>query len=104
MFFLDEDKRRFHKYLIINPMTLNSMLQLLYDVTGKLKGSVRFGKASASLRPRRQTRQLPGYYFMKPTEVIRGYIDAWNGRDAEALVAAFAEDGKFSWNRRRSAR
>ena len=32
---------------------------------------------------------------MKPTEVIRGYIDAWNGRDAEALVAAFAKDGKF---------
>ena len=32
---------------------------------------------------------------MKPTEVIRSYIDAWNGRDAEALVAAFAEDGKF---------
>ena len=32
---------------------------------------------------------------MKPTEVTRSYIDAWNGRDAEALVAAFAEDGKF---------
>jgi steroid delta-isomerase-like uncharacterized protein len=38
---------------------------------------------------------LPGYDFMKPTEAIRSYIDAWNGRDAEALVAAFAEDGKF---------
>jgi steroid delta-isomerase-like uncharacterized protein len=54
------------------------------------------GKASAaSLHPRRQRRQLPGYDFMKPTEAIRSYIDAWNGRDAEALVAAFAEDGKF---------
>ena len=33
---------------------------------------------------------------MKPTEVIRSYIGAWNGRDAEALVAAFAEDGSFA--------
>jgi hypothetical protein len=32
---------------------------------------------------------------MKATEVTRRYHDAWNGRDAEALVAAFAEDGKF---------
>ena len=40
-------------------------------------------------------RQLPCYDFMKPTEVIRSYIDSWNGRDAEVLVAAFAEDGKF---------
>jgi hypothetical protein len=28
---------------------------------------------------------------MKPTEVIRGYIDAWNGRDAGTLVAAFTK-------------
>ena len=32
---------------------------------------------------------------MKPTEVIRSYIDAWNGRDADALVAAFTRDGTF---------
>jgi steroid delta-isomerase-like uncharacterized protein len=32
---------------------------------------------------------------MKPTEVIRGYIEAWNGRDADALVAAFTKDGIF---------
>jgi nuclear transport factor 2 (NTF2) superfamily protein len=33
---------------------------------------------------------------MKPTEIIRGYLDAWNGRDADALVAAFTKDGTFS--------
>ena len=64
---------------------------------------------SASHRARRRKRLLPQYELMKPTEVIRRYIDAWNGRDAEALVAAFAQEGKFCnphtypWNRRRSA-
>jgi steroid delta-isomerase-like uncharacterized protein len=32
---------------------------------------------------------------MKPTEVIRDYIDAWNGHDANTLVAAFTKDGTF---------
>jgi steroid delta-isomerase-like uncharacterized protein len=50
---------------------------------------------SASHRARRRTRLLPHYEPVKSTEVIRRYIDAWNGRDAEALVAAFAQEGKF---------
>jgi predicted ester cyclase len=32
---------------------------------------------------------------MNPTEVIRLYINTWNGRDADALVAAFTKDGTF---------
>ena len=32
---------------------------------------------------------------MKSTDVIRRYHDAWNGRDADALVAAFTKDGIF---------
>ncbi|HEY5812470.1 MAG TPA: nuclear transport factor 2 family protein [Terrimicrobiaceae bacterium] len=32
---------------------------------------------------------------MKPTEVTRRYHDAWNGRDADALVAIFTKDGTF---------
>jgi nuclear transport factor 2 (NTF2) superfamily protein len=32
---------------------------------------------------------------MKSTEVARRYHEAWNGRDADALVAAFAKDGTF---------
>ena len=32
---------------------------------------------------------------MKSTEVSRRYHDAWNGRDANALVAAFTKDGTF---------
>jgi steroid delta-isomerase-like uncharacterized protein len=32
---------------------------------------------------------------MNPTEVIRSYGDAWNGRDAHTLVAAFTKDGIF---------
>jgi hypothetical protein len=32
---------------------------------------------------------------MKATEVTRRYHDAWNGRDADALVAAFGKDGTF---------
>ena len=30
---------------------------------------------------------------MNATEVTRRYHDAWNGRDADALVAAFTKDG-----------
>ena len=32
---------------------------------------------------------------MKATEVTRRYHDAWNGRDADALVATFTKDGTF---------
>jgi hypothetical protein len=32
---------------------------------------------------------------MKPTELIRSYIDAWNGRDANTLVSASRKDGTF---------
>ena len=32
---------------------------------------------------------------MKATEVTRRYHDAWNSRDADALVAAFTKDGTF---------
>jgi steroid delta-isomerase-like uncharacterized protein len=32
---------------------------------------------------------------MKVTEVTQRYHDAWNGRDAEALVAFFAKGGTF---------
>jgi hypothetical protein len=32
----------------------------------------------------------------KAIEVTRRYHDAWNGRDADALVASFAKDGIFS--------
>ena len=32
---------------------------------------------------------------MKATEVTRRYHDAWNGRDADALLAAFGKDGTF---------
>jgi nuclear transport factor 2 (NTF2) superfamily protein len=32
---------------------------------------------------------------MKSTEVSRRYLEAWNGRDADALVATFTEDGTF---------
>ena len=30
---------------------------------------------------------------MTPTEVARRYGETWNGRDADALVAAFKEGG-----------
>ena len=30
---------------------------------------------------------------MTPTEVTRRYTETWNGRDADALVAAFKEGG-----------
>jgi nuclear transport factor 2 (NTF2) superfamily protein len=33
---------------------------------------------------------------MKATEVTRRYHDAWNDRDADALVAAFTKDGPFA--------
>ena len=32
---------------------------------------------------------------MKSTDVIRRYIDAWNGRDASTFVEAFTKDGTF---------
>jgi len=32
---------------------------------------------------------------MKATEVTRRYNDAWNGRDADALVACFTKDGTY---------
>jgi nuclear transport factor 2 (NTF2) superfamily protein len=32
---------------------------------------------------------------MKHAEVFRRYHDAWNGRDADALVATFTKDGTF---------
>jgi nuclear transport factor 2 (NTF2) superfamily protein len=32
---------------------------------------------------------------MKATEVTQRYHDTWNGRDADALVAAFTKDGVF---------
>jgi uncharacterized protein (TIGR02246 family) len=32
---------------------------------------------------------------MKATEVIKRYADAWNGRDADALVDCFTKDGTF---------
>jgi hypothetical protein len=32
---------------------------------------------------------------MKATEVTRHYHDAWNDRDADALVAAFTKGGTF---------
>ena len=40
MFFLDQGKRRFHKHLIINAMTLHYMLRLLYDIIGDFGGEV----------------------------------------------------------------
>jgi SnoaL-like domain len=33
---------------------------------------------------------------MNAIEVVRRYNQAWNGRDAEALVALFAEGGTYS--------
>ncbi len=33
---------------------------------------------------------------MNAIEVVRRYNTAWNGRDADALVALFAEGGTFS--------
>jgi SnoaL-like domain len=32
---------------------------------------------------------------MKATEITRRYHEAWNGRDADALVATFTKDGTF---------
>ena len=32
---------------------------------------------------------------MKATEIARRYHDAWNGGDADALVATFTQDGTF---------
>jgi hypothetical protein len=32
----------------------------------------------------------------KATEVARNYHETWNGRDADALVASFTDDGIFS--------
>ena len=32
---------------------------------------------------------------MKSTDLVHSYLDAWNGRDADALVAAFTKDGTF---------
>ena len=32
---------------------------------------------------------------MKSTDLVRSYLDAWNGRDADVLVAAFTKDGTF---------
>ena len=34
-------------------------------------------------------------HYNEATEVTRRYHAAWNGRDADALVAAFTEDGRF---------
>src|ERR1700745_3667475 len=33
---------------------------------------------------------------MKTTEITRRYHETWNGRDADALVAAFTKDGTFA--------
>jgi hypothetical protein len=32
---------------------------------------------------------------MKATEVTQHYHNTWNGRDSDALVAAFTKDGKY---------
>jgi steroid delta-isomerase-like uncharacterized protein len=32
---------------------------------------------------------------MNATDVIRHYVDLWNGRDADALVGAFTKDGVY---------
>jgi steroid delta-isomerase-like uncharacterized protein len=32
---------------------------------------------------------------MKATDITRRYHEAWNGRDADALVATFTKDGTF---------
>jgi steroid delta-isomerase-like uncharacterized protein len=32
---------------------------------------------------------------MKPTEVIRRYVDAWNSHDASTFRAAFTKDGTY---------
>jgi steroid delta-isomerase-like uncharacterized protein len=32
---------------------------------------------------------------MKVSEIIRRYTDAWNGRDADALIACFTKDGTY---------
>jgi steroid delta-isomerase-like uncharacterized protein len=32
---------------------------------------------------------------VKPTEVIRRYIDAWNSPEASTLISAFTKDGTF---------
>ncbi len=33
---------------------------------------------------------------MKPIDVVHAYTDAWNRRDAQALLATFAEEGTYS--------
>jgi steroid delta-isomerase-like uncharacterized protein len=33
---------------------------------------------------------------MKATEIIQRYVDVWNGRDADALLAVFTKDGTYS--------
>src|SRR5580704_513229 len=32
---------------------------------------------------------------MKATEIIQRYVDVWNGRDADALLAVFTKDGIY---------
>jgi hypothetical protein len=33
---------------------------------------------------------------MRATEIIQRYVDVWNGRDADALLAVFTKDGTYS--------
>jgi hypothetical protein len=33
---------------------------------------------------------------MNATEIIQNYVDVWNGRDADALLAVFTKDGTYS--------
>jgi steroid delta-isomerase-like uncharacterized protein len=33
---------------------------------------------------------------MKATEIIQRYVDVWNGRDADALLAVFTKNGTYS--------
>jgi SnoaL-like protein len=69
---------------------------IVHSVTSRQAiGSPLRPNRSASHPARRRTRLSLQYELVKSTEVIRRYIDAWNGRDAEALVAAFAQEGKF---------
>lgn len=32
---------------------------------------------------------------MQATEIIRRYVDVWNGRDANAFLAVFTKDGTY---------
>ena len=48
------------------------------------------------VRAREPSAHVTRNHTMNPIEVVRRYNQAWNGRDANAIVQLFAEGGTYS--------